>query len=293
MCFDELAKRNQQFWNDNVLSGDQYTQMWLDINEEKLEMVKQGRVAGFHNPVVTVPYDSKMAKINRKIYGSIEGKKILCLASGGGQQSVLFGLLGGNVTVLDLSEKQLECDKKAAEFYGYPINLFHGDMRDLGQFSEESFDFVYQPVSICFVPRPIEVYSEVYRILKHRGLYLVGHVNPATYPITFENDKDGWDGIGYRISTPYICGPIRKDERGFENMENGIETGEFRHSFIEIFGDLIEAGLHIEEVWEDTRHLSSGDGTEFGGFDHMMSVVQMYFSILSVKGSKEKRNLKY
>ena len=39
---------------------------------------------------------------------------VLCLAAGGGQQSVAFALLGANVTVFDLSETQLEHDRLAA-----------------------------------------------------------------------------------------------------------------------------------------------------------------------------------
>lgn len=54
-------------------------------------------------------------------------KKVLCLASGGGQQSVAFALLGADVTVLDISPSQLERDRKAAEHYGIKVHLVQGD----------------------------------------------------------------------------------------------------------------------------------------------------------------------
>ena len=44
---------------------------------------------------------------------------------------MVFALLGAYVTVVDLSGRQLGMDKKAAEHYGYQIELIHSDMQDL------------------------------------------------------------------------------------------------------------------------------------------------------------------
>lgn len=45
----------------------------------------------------------------------IKGKKVLCLAGAGGLQAPLLACAGAEVTVLDLSEKMLEKDRKVAE----------------------------------------------------------------------------------------------------------------------------------------------------------------------------------
>ena len=74
----------------------------------------------------------------------VKGKDVLCLASGGGQQSAVFGLLGANVTVVDLSQGQLDGDKTAAKHYGYSIQTVQADMRDLSCLSSDSFDLVHQ-----------------------------------------------------------------------------------------------------------------------------------------------------
>ena len=47
------------------------------------------------------------------IAGDIKGKKILCLASGGGQQAPILSAIGGKVTVFDNSIEQLNKDKVA------------------------------------------------------------------------------------------------------------------------------------------------------------------------------------
>ena len=48
---------------------------------------------------------------------SLEGKSVLCLASGGGQQSIGFALLGAKVIVVDFSKEQLEKDKFVSQKY--------------------------------------------------------------------------------------------------------------------------------------------------------------------------------
>src|SRR5690348_16538599 len=77
--------------------------------------------------------------------GDVAGKTVLCLASGDGQQSVAFALLGAHVTVVDLSDAQLQRDHQVAAQYGLDITVLQGDMRDLSALDVASFDIVYQP----------------------------------------------------------------------------------------------------------------------------------------------------
>src|SRR5258708_5752077 len=53
--------------------------------------------------------------------GKLTGKNVLCLAGGGGQQSAMFALLGAQVTVLDLSQEQLQRDHEVARHYSLAI----------------------------------------------------------------------------------------------------------------------------------------------------------------------------
>jgi len=56
-------------------------------------------------------------------------------------------MLGANVTVLDLSESQLQKDRYAADHLGATIETCQGDMRDLSRFQPDTFDLVWQPYS--------------------------------------------------------------------------------------------------------------------------------------------------
>jgi hypothetical protein len=127
---DELAGYNQARWNELVRSDVEYSRPWLDLDE-------------------------KSAREKVDPYGmlkEIAGKDVLCLASGGGQQSAPFGVLGAQVTVFDLSDAQLEGDRLAAVHYGIPFRTIQGDIRDLSPLEGDAFDIVYEEYSLEFVP---------------------------------------------------------------------------------------------------------------------------------------------
>jgi SAM-dependent methyltransferase len=176
------------------------------------------------------------------------------------------GLLGAHVTVLDLTEGQLEGDRMAAEHFGYEVRTVRGDMRDLSVFDEACFDIVYQAISIVFVPSAREVYEEVHRVLTPGGYYRAGHGNPATQTV----EETSWDGHGYRITRPYR-----------ERVIEDAESLEFRHYFFEIFNDLIETGFEIRGVWEDPGHLAPAGSVEPGTAGHWLKYVQTCFAVLA------------
>ena len=118
---DEIAEYNQARWKALVKAGALFTRPKLNLDADSAR---------------------RMIDPSGKL-SDVAGKKVLCLAGGGGQQSAAFALLGANVTVFDLSDEQLQQDKKVAEHYGFEIKTVQGDMRNLSPFEKESFDIVY------------------------------------------------------------------------------------------------------------------------------------------------------
>ena len=102
----------------------------------------------------------------------LDGKKILCLASAGGQQGPILAAAGAQVTVFDNSPAQLAQDRLVAERDSLQIETIEGDMADLAIFAEETFDLIFHPVSNLFVPRLQPVWNESGRVLKPGGRLL-------------------------------------------------------------------------------------------------------------------------
>ena len=257
---DEIARINRRHWENLASRRMMYTTPWLDLDPDLVRSFGEGGVELMPGPYACL--------YPRSVFQGVKGKRVLCLASGGGQQSAAFGILGAEVTVLEITPAQLESDRMAAEHFGYGVVTVPGDMRDLSGFEAGSFEIVYQAISIVFVPDVREVYREVARILSPGGLYRVGHCNPATQIV----EETSWDGEAYRIMEPYAGGCIED-----------TESMEFRHLLKDIFNGLVESGLAIVEVEEDPRHLNLDRGARPGTCEHMLGFVQNYFAIVARK----------
>src|SRR5215475_329264 len=127
---DEIARYNRERWRALAAANALYTRPRLDLDKQTARELVDPASA----------------------FGDLKGKRVLCLAGGGGRQSAAFGLLGAEVTVVDLSPEQLERDRQMAQHYNLAITLLEGDMRDLSALAQSSFDIVYQPYSLNFVP---------------------------------------------------------------------------------------------------------------------------------------------
>ena len=157
------------------------------------------------------------------------GRDLLCLAAGGGRQGPLHAAAGARVTVVDLSDAQLEHDRRAG------LRTLRTSMDDLSALAAASFDLVLQPVSACYVPDVRRVYREVARVLRPGGLYVVQHKQPASLQAGAAPYRDG-------LRLPPSTEPHR---------EPG--TTEVLHTLEALLGGLCAAGFTIEDVAEPPR----------------------------------------
>ncbi|HOP06986.1 MAG TPA: class I SAM-dependent methyltransferase [candidate division Zixibacteria bacterium] len=258
---DEISKHNEKIWSEWVDNQSEYTRPWIDLDPGLVRDFAAGKIDPMPRPY--------MYAYPQYVFSDVCGKKVLCLATGGGQQSAVFGLLGADVTVVDLTEGQLSGDRKAAAAYGFRVTTIKADMRDLSALADDSFDLVYQAISIVFVPDTRPVYREVARVLKPGGLYRVGHMLPNTYGA----QETDWTGAGYSLKGRYRGGPVED-----------ADAREFRHLLPDIFTALVEAGFRIKSVHEDPRHLHPLDGAVPGTWDHMSGQIAQYFCIVAERG---------
>ncbi len=174
----EIAAVTRQNWNALSRAGVEFGRPLLDLNTETARAFLD----------------------EDGLLDSPSGKDVLVLAGGGGQQTACLALLGARVTVLDLSDEQLLRDREAAAAYGHEIRTLQGDMRDLSCFIPDSFDMVYHPHSINFVPDIDPVFREVARVLRPYGQYRVDCHNPFTQLV---DDETYNEEMGYGLRFPY------------------------------------------------------------------------------------------
>ncbi len=126
-------------------------QWGIPIISEIFEKARKGEWEVLLTPTKAVP---------RNWFGDLKGKKLLGLASGGGQQIPIFTAAGAMCTVLDYSDKQLESEKQVAQREGYDVEIVKADMTKPLPFEDESFDIIFHPVSNDYIDE-IEIGSQL------------------------------------------------------------------------------------------------------------------------------------
>ena len=203
----------------------------------------------------------------------LAGRDVLCLAAGGGWQSILYAAAGANVTVLDLSAEMLRLDAREADRRGFRIRIERGDMTDLSRFAAASFDLVHQPVSTCYVPRVGPVFAAVAGVLRPGGLYISQHKQPASLQCVGPAA-----GGGYRLATDYfrdgrLPAPCESDAR-LGVREAGC--AEYLHRWEELVGGLCRRGFVVEDLAEPHH---ADPRSPPGTFGHRARVLPPYVRI--------------
>lgn len=198
----------------------------------------------------------------------VAGKRVLCLAGSGGQDSVAFGLLGAEMTVFDLSDVQLARDREAAVHHGLQVETIQGDMRDLSAFADDAFDLVWQPYSLNYCPEVGPVFREVARVLRTGGVYYLTFANPLEHAL--DND---WNGCGYPLRGLYLDGedvthynPTWEVEQPDGSSVALPRPHVFRHTFATVLNTLARHGfvfLHLDEWMREEDPLVTGSWAHF------------------------------
>lgn len=240
--------------------------------------------APFTRPALQLDRTSARQRLDpERRLGDLTGKRVLCLAGGGGQQSACFGLLGAQVTVFDLSEEQLERDCEVAAHYQFDIATEQGDMRDLSRFEPASFDLVWQPYSLNFVPDVRVVFRQVARLLPREGRYCLQCANPFAHGLT-ETD---WNGEGYSLKALYLDGAeiIGRDPSwvvSHDPSQGQIPPPrEYRHSLSTIVNGLIEQSFVLYYL-SDTSDVHPDVNAEPGSWDHLVAYAPPWLTFWTV-----------
>ncbi len=207
--------------------------MGTAISHEVYEKAKKGEWDVFLTPVQTVPH---------AWFGALAGKKVLGLASGGGQQMPIFAALGAECTVLDYSRRQLEAERMVAEREGYRITIVHGDMTQPLPFEADSFDLIFHPVANCYVENVRPIWHECFRILKKGGFLLAGMDNGTNFIFDETETK-----VEYTLPfNPLVCEAHRKSL----GEDGGIQ---FSHTIEDLIGGQLAAGFRLMDIYGDTN----------------------------------------
>ena len=202
------------------------------ISHEVFEAARNGSWDVFLTPTKPVPH---------RWLGELRGKRILGLASGGGQQMPIFTALGAECTVLDYSARQIESEEAVARREGYFIRTIRADMTLPLPFEDGEFDLIFHPVSNCYIRDVRPVWRECFRVLKTGG-YLLSGVDHYVNYIVDAGEKAIVNSLPFDpLKNPQQMEQLRAEDAGVQ----------FSHTLEEQIGGQLDAGFTLLELYED------------------------------------------
>lgn len=232
----DFLKENSKIWDERSANADRWA---VPVSSEEVALARQGEWSILLTPTKPVPRDWFPQELT--------GKKVLCLASGGGQQGPILAAAGAEVTVLDYSKTQLSKDTMVAERDGLTIRTVQGNMKDLSVFADESFDLIVHPWSNSYVDDVLPVWKECSRVLKKGGILISGFSNGVEFIFDPVKVEQGVLSVEYKL--PY-ADVDHLDNPGIKRIAEA-EGYIWGHTLTDQIGGQIDAGFAIVGFYED------------------------------------------
>jgi ubiquinone/menaquinone biosynthesis C-methylase UbiE len=182
--------------------------------------------------------------VPREWFPGLKDKKLLGLASGGGQQMPVFAALGADCTVLDYSDEQLASEKAVSERESYAIKIIKADMTERFPFKDGEFDIIFHPVSNCYVEDVYHIWNECYRVLKNNGILTAGMGNGISYLF------DDTEKLPLVVVNKLPYNPLKNPDL-YNKINFEYDNIQFSHSLEEQIGGQLKAGFTLTDLYED------------------------------------------
>jgi len=164
--------------------------------------------------------------------GNIKGKNILEIVCGGAQNSIYFAKQGAKVTALDQSKEQLNFARKLAKKSKTSIEFNNGSFNNLHMIKSNSQDIVFSAFALQYSNNLKKCFSEVYRVLKKKGVFVFSLNHPF-----------------FRV----VSSKSMKVKRSYFKTGKFLDTDGFLtyfHTISELFNPLIKIGFKVEKILE-------------------------------------------
>jgi ubiquinone/menaquinone biosynthesis C-methylase UbiE len=117
---------------------------------------------------------------------NIEGKTVLSIGCGSGEDSIYLKRLGAARSVgIDMSDAMIDIAMNS-----YPECEFHVMNMEAIDFSDNSFDFVYSSLAIHYIEDWSKVFVDVHRILKPNSSFLFSCGHPLRFAMEDTCDEE-------------------------------------------------------------------------------------------------------
>ncbi|MHA2206679.1 MAG: class I SAM-dependent methyltransferase [Candidatus Thorarchaeota archaeon] len=213
------------------------------------------------------------------VIGGVQDLDVLELGCGGGQNIIVLKKWGARTAVgFDNSESQLNYARKLAESQNVDVRFIKGNMEDLSDFSDSTFDLVVSSHAMNYVNDIQAVFNESSRVMRTGGRIVVC----LTHPI--------WNVVADALEGRALCElknyfMLERESWDWTDY-NGNNLASFESTpwrLDQIINGLIKPGLTIELVREPRGYTITE--MEAIGFDNVPYYEQRQFDARFVESN--------
>lgn len=205
-------------------------------------------------------FDGEALAMIEQFVGDLHGKRACVIGSGDNYVAFALAGMGAYVTSTDISARQLAVARQRADLLHLEIEFICTDAAIMEGVAQDQFDLACSSNGFfVWIARPVDVFRQVYRVLKPGGFYIFYDVHPFLRPW-----KD--QAAPLEMENPYTTtGP-------FEFNEHGETNYQFHWRISDLINPLLEAGLVLRQLAElPARNARFWEGISYTpGVDHSL-----------------------
>jgi ubiquinone/menaquinone biosynthesis C-methylase UbiE len=180
------------------------------------------------------------------LLGDVEGKRVLEVGCGGGQNAIALAKWGAICTGLDPSAEQLGHARQLARENGVEVHWIRGTAENLGSIADESVDLVLSSYAFEYVADLKQAYLEAGRVLVPGGTFVFCFSHPWFQAV-------GWHLAGDPEAPEigaYAAWPMLEEwDWSFEDG-TAARLRSYDRPLGQIVNELIDAGFVLERLVE-------------------------------------------
>jgi SAM-dependent methyltransferase len=112
------------------------------------------------------------------LLGEVQGRRVLVLGCGGGQDAIALARRGAQAAGIDLSDEQVRFARELAQKEGLAVPFVQGNIEELPHVDSESQDIVVSSQALNYVEHADRCFAEAFRVLKPGGMFVVSVQHP-------------------------------------------------------------------------------------------------------------------
>lgn len=176
------------------------------------------------------------------LLANVSGLKAIDLGCGAGQNAVALARAGAQVIGVDFSSEQLSKAKHLAFEENIVAEFIQCDVTSMPMLKDNTFDIALTACAIAFVKQLDNALTEIFRILKTGGRFVLSVMHPMQYII------DGEEGTMY-FNSAYPFKP-RILKWSWDFKEGSIPFRHYLRSVSEYHNALTNVGFMVKKILE-------------------------------------------